>query len=57
MPSSIAPEMLTQLRARHLAFLEARLVSPAAAMEWRANVAAVHEALLTARVGSVASGR
>jgi hypothetical protein len=57
MPSSIAPEMLTQLRARHLAFLEARLVSPAAAMEWRANVAAVHEALLTARVGSVVDPR
>lgn len=53
MPSSIAPEILTRLRARHLAFLEARLASPAAAEEWRANVAAVYDALLVARVGSV----
>ena len=57
MPPSIAPESLAQLRARHLAFLEARLASPAAAVEWCANVAAVCEALLAARVGSVVDAR
>ncbi len=41
------------MEARHLAFLEARLVSPEAAAELRANAAGVHDALLAARVGDV----
>jgi hypothetical protein len=46
-------ELLHALEARHVAFLKERLVSDAAASEWRANVTGVREALLSARVGEV----
>jgi hypothetical protein len=57
MPSSLPPEALAELKRRHLAFLEARLVSPRAAEEWRAHAAGVHQALLAARVGDVIDAR
>ena len=57
MASPLTPEILAQLKERHLAFLAARLVSPEAFAEWRANVAAVVGALLAARVRDVADVR
>jgi hypothetical protein len=53
MPSPLTAETLAQIEARHLAFLSARLVSPEAAVEWRAQIAAAYETLLAARVGQV----
>src|ERR1700733_13583948 len=50
---SIRAADLADLKARHLAFLEARLVSEQAEAEWRENAAAVLAALLGARVGAV----
>lgn len=44
---------LAQLRARHLAFLKARLLSPQAEAEWRANVAAIWKDLLAAKVSAI----
>jgi hypothetical protein len=35
--ATLTPEILAEQEARHLAFLEARLVSPEAAAELRAN--------------------
>jgi hypothetical protein len=52
-PAALTAEILAQLKARHLAFLEARLVSAEAAVEWRAQVGAACETLLAARVGQV----
>jgi hypothetical protein len=57
MASPLTPEILTQLKARHLAFLQARLASPDAAASFRAGVAAAHEAILAARVGDVLDAR
>ncbi len=51
--ATLTPEILAELEARHVAFLEARLVSPEAAAEFRANASAVHDALLAARVADV----
>ena len=53
MTSPLTPDVLAGLEARHLAFLEARLVSPRAAEEWRANLGAAYRDLLAARVGDV----
>lgn len=49
----LTPEILAELEARHLAFLEARLVSPEAAAEWLDNAPAIHDVILAARVGDV----
>ena len=57
MSSSLTPEILAQLKGRHLAFLEARLVSPRAEVEWRETAAAVFAALLAARVADVVDAR
>jgi hypothetical protein len=51
---SLSPEILAELRARHLAFLEARLVGAEAEAEWRTNVAAIWADLLAARVRDLA---
>jgi hypothetical protein len=56
MSTALTPEILAELKARHLAFLEARLVSDAAAAEWRENLAAVHATLLATRVGNLIDG-
>jgi len=53
MPSSLPPDALAEMSARHVAFLAARLTSPAAAAELRENLAPVREALLDARVGEI----
>src|SRR5580704_138220 len=53
MSPPLPPDALAGLEARHLAFLEARLVSPRAAEAWRANLAALSGDLLAARVGDV----
>jgi len=45
---------LADLRARHLAFLAARLVSPEAEAEWRANLPLIFADLLSAKVTAVA---
>src|SRR4051794_7779759 len=50
---SLAPEDLRQLRARHLAFLKARLLSPQAEAEWRTNLAAGWKDLCAAKVAAV----
>src|SRR5262245_14601612 len=50
---SLTPTDLAQLRARHLAFLKARLVSPQAEAEWRANLAAGYRDLLATKVLAV----
>jgi hypothetical protein len=47
---SLSPADLADLKARHVAFLADRLVSPAAEAEWRANFAALAADLLAARV-------
>jgi hypothetical protein len=57
MASPLTAEILAQLKARHLAFLAARLVSAEAAAEWRAQVAAAYDTLLAARVGQVVDAR
>lgn len=51
---SLPPEILAELRARHLAFLEARLVGAEAEAEWRTNVAAVWADLMATRVKDLA---
>lgn len=51
---SLTPEALATLEARHLAFLEARLVSPAAEAEWRANAPLVFADLLALKVADIA---
>lgn len=50
---SLTPEILAQQKARHLAFLEARLVSAKAEAEWRDTAAAVLAALLGARIADL----
>ncbi|MFT3774271.1 MAG: hypothetical protein QM820_53595 [Minicystis sp.] len=50
----LSPADLAQLQARHLAFLEARLVSPAAEAEWRANLPAVYSDLLATKIAAIA---
>lgn len=50
---SLTPADLTQLRARHLAFLKARLVSSQAEAEWRANLAAGYRDLLAMKVDAL----
>lgn len=44
--SNLDPATLTALKARHLAFLEARVVSPKAEAEWQANLTAGYRDLL-----------
>jgi hypothetical protein len=44
---------LADLRARHLAFLAARLVSPEAEAEWRANLPLIFADLMSAKVTSI----
>lgn len=53
MPVSLSPDIVVDLKARHLAFLEARLASPRAAEEWSANAASVYVTLLGTRIGDV----
>jgi hypothetical protein len=53
MTAVLTPETLAALEARQIAFLEARLTSPEAEREWRANAAKAREALMAARVGDV----
>ena len=50
MESPLTPEILAEQKARHVAFLQARLVSAEALAEWVAAAPAIHEALLSARV-------
>jgi hypothetical protein len=50
---ALTPEILAELRDRHVAFLSARLTSPEAAAEWVENAPRVHDAILAARVGDV----
>jgi hypothetical protein len=45
--------VLRDLKARHIAFVQARVVSPAAQAEWRANAEAAARALLDTRMGSL----
>jgi hypothetical protein len=52
----LSPEALSAHAARHVAFLEERLVSPAAHLEWRQNLAAVWSALLATRVTELVPG-
>ena len=53
MASPLTLEILALQKARHVAFLHARLVSAEAAAEWVAAAPAIHDALLSARVGDV----
>jgi hypothetical protein len=48
-------QFIGELRARHIAFLADRLVSPAAREEWRANVRATWDELLKKPVGELVS--
>jgi hypothetical protein len=52
---AISPAALTALEARHLAFLEARLVSAEAEAEWKKTLGPVVADLLSTRVGALAS--
>jgi hypothetical protein len=51
------PVALAALKARHLAFVEARVVSAKAEREWRANIAAAYGDLLATRLGDLAPGK
>lgn len=53
--SSVSPAALVALKARHLAFLEARLVSAEAEAEWKKSLGPVVSDLLSTRVGELAS--
>src|SRR4051812_29970838 len=57
MSPPLTPEILAQLHARHLAFLEARLSGDAAAASFRASVAGAYDALLASKVGDVIDAR
>src|SRR5262245_43503804 len=48
--SSLDPAALAALKARHIAFFQARIVSPKAEAEWRENLEAVHRDLLATRL-------
>jgi hypothetical protein len=52
---ALAPAALVALKARHLAFLEARLVSDAAEAEWKTCLGPIVADLLATRVGDLAS--
>jgi hypothetical protein len=52
---SLDPAALEALKARHLTFFEARVVSAKAEAEWQENLAAVYRDLLAARLSDVAS--
>ena len=52
---ALSPAALTALKARHLAFLEARLVSAEAEAEWAKSLGPVVADLLSTRVGELAS--
>src|SRR5207248_1347822 len=54
LPEVEVKELLEGLRARHLAFVERRLVAPEAQAAWRDAVAAGVEAVLAAPLGDVA---
>ncbi len=56
-PSStpaLTPELLSDLKARHIAFLEARLVSEAAERDFAANMETMRDALLSLKLGEIA---
>ncbi len=55
--SPISPAALTSLKARHLAFLEARLVSAEAEAEWKKHLGSVVADLLAIKIGDLASPR
>lgn len=52
-PVSIPRVALEDLKSKQLAFLHARLVSPAARTEWRANIASIFDELLDLPLGQV----
>ncbi len=52
---ALSPAALIALKARHLAYLEARLVSAEAEAEWKKNLGPVVSDLLSTRVGDLAS--
>jgi hypothetical protein len=54
--SSLDPATLAALKARHLTFIEARIVSVKAEAEWQANLAAVYGDLLATRLRDLARG-
>jgi hypothetical protein len=51
--ASVTRAVLDDLKSKQIAFLHARLVSPAARAEWRANFAAVLDELLDQPVGQI----
>lgn len=55
--TSFDPTALAALKARHLAFVEARVVSAKAEAEWRANLAAAYGDLLATRLRDLAPGK
>lgn len=56
-PIALPRDVIETLRARQIAFFEARLTSPAAEEEWRASLASGYAELLSARVGDVIEPR
>jgi hypothetical protein len=54
---TLSPDALADLKARHLAFLEARLVSPEAEADWKQNLAHAYADLLAVKVRDVADAR
>jgi len=48
--TSLDPAALAALKARHIAFFEARVVSPKAEAEWRTNISAIYKELLATRL-------
>ncbi len=53
--TALSPAALTVLKARHLAYLEARLVSVEAEAEWAKSLGPVVADLLATKVGALAS--
>jgi len=54
-PASIlTPEIIADLKARHIAFFHAHIVSDAAERAWRTNVVAIYDALLGKTLGEIA---
>lgn len=54
---SLSPAALTALKARHLAFLEARLVSAEAEAEWKKSLGHIVADLLAIKIGDLASAQ
>src|SRR6185369_5521847 len=56
-PPPLTIAQLAALEARHIAFLEARLVSARSAEEWRRNATAVFAGLLASKLSDVIDAR